>query len=379
MLSRTRWAALTLVAALPLARAGAQNVASECVNGAPVIPAGIAADPSAAALLESLSWQKSYADYARLVVAVGPVATFDSITQRGRALLAVSGIDGALDTQRDALEWRLRALRLGISPLTMAAIGAGSIPSYSALAVTPGAAAGTVSFVRDSAGNRTALAFDAAKPVPAIALCAIARTTTNYLTFLSKPAFKAVADDYARALKHWNVYIENGYSMTLIERLGNSCRLGLLNFIVAPTVAGRCSDKPWEVLGPPTVRTIFIHPSAGLAPVFDTSSTARATSIAEWYGILFTPFNGDRILPFGASVATMFPQTGRPQIGAVVHTPIGKAGWFRSGNSTADKRGRFVLMADVVGWVPGNRAETGKQLSGLIVKKVGQVLEPVAR
>ena len=379
MLSARRCAALAVVIVLPLAVAGAQDLVAECVNGAPSVPAGIAADANAAALLDRLSWSKSYADYAQLVAVVGPVATFDSIAQRGKALLEVSGDLSAYSVPQQALEWRLAVLRQGMAPLTMAAINAGSIPSYSALAVSPTLTAGQITFVRDAAGVRTTLVFDAAKPVPAIALCAIARTTTNYLAFLSKDAFQKVADDYARAVKHWNTYIEQGYSMTLIERLGNSCRLGPFNWVVAPTVAGRCSEKPWKTLGPPAVRTIFVHPSAGLAPVFDSSSTARATSVTEWYGFVWTPFSGDKILPFGASVATMFPQTGRPQIGGMVHTPYGKVGVFRSGKSVNDRRGRVVIMADLVGWVPGNRAETGKQLTGLLVKKVGQVLVPIAK
>jgi hypothetical protein len=370
MLTARRIAAIAAASCVRVASIAAQNPAQDCVRGAPVVPSA-AADTTAARLLGRLSWNTSYADYASITASAGPVAALDSIVKRGDALLAVSGNLSAVAAAKEARDSRLTALRGELS--------AGTMPSVSALSVTPRLAPNEVDYVKDQSGSRPVLVFDPSNPLPAIALCAVAKTTTSLLDAIARPQFQAVAAEYATAVKHWDTYVKGGYSMTLIERLGNSCRLGFLDWIVATTTASRCRSEPWKTLGPPVVRTIFVHPSAGWAPVFDRTSAGRAASIVEWYGLLATPFVGDRMLPFGVSFSTMYPDAGEPSLGATIHTPLGSYAAFRSGSSMFDKRGRFLLVADATSWIPGNNGGTASRMLGLFGAKAEQALSLVAR
>jgi len=378
MLTVRRIAAIAAASCVRVAPVAAQNPAQDCVRGAPVVPSA-ASDSTAARLLGRLSWTTSYADYASITASSGPVAALDSIVRRGDALLAVSGNLSAVAAAKEARDSRLTALRGELLGLTFPQPAPGTTPSFSALSVTPRLAANEVDYVKDQAGNRPVLVFDPANPLPAIALCAVAKTTTSLLDALARPQFQAVAAEYATAVKHWDTYVKGGYSMTLIERLGNSCRLGFLDWIVATTTASRCRAEPWKTLGPPVVRTIFVHPSAGWAPVFDRTSAGRAASIVEWYGLLATPFVGDRMLPFGVSFSTMYPDAGEPSLGATIHTPLGSYAAFRSGSSVFDKRGRFVLVADATSWIPGNNSATASRVLSLFGAKAEQALSLVAR
>lgn len=369
---------IAVVSCVHVAAIAAQDPAQDCVRGAPVVPSGTA-DTTAARLLGRLAWNTSYADYASITASAGPVAALDSIIRRGDALLAVAGNLSAVATAKDARDLRLTVLRGELSALSPQQLSTGTTPSFSALSVTPRSEPNEVDYVKDQLGNRPVLVFDPANPLPAIALCAVAKTTTSLLDVIARPQFQSVAAEYATAVKHWDTYIKNGYSMTLIERLGNSCRLGFLNWIVAPTTASRCRDEPWKTLGPPAVRTVFVHPSAGWAPVFDRTSAGRAASIVEWYGLLATPFVGDRMLPFGVSFSTMYPDAGEPSMGATIHTPLGSYAAFRSGSSVFDKRGRFVLVADATSWIPGNNGATASRLLSMFGARAEQAFSLVAR
>src|SRR5262249_9938887 len=176
-------------------------------------------------------------DYAWISRSAGPVGALASIAKRGDALLAVSGNLSAVAAAKEARDSRLTVLRGELSALTVGQLAAGTTPSFSALSVTPRLAPNEVDYVKDQGGNRPVLVFDPANPLPAIALCAVAKTTTSLLNAIARPQFQAVAAEYATAVKHWDTYVKGGYSMTLIERLGNSCRLGILDWIVATTTA----------------------------------------------------------------------------------------------------------------------------------------------
>lgn len=365
----------------PFATSAPADPVSDCVNGAPTIPADVSANPDAAHRLSLLSWQTSYADYANIVASVGPLAALDSIQARGDNLLAIAGDLSAVDAPRQALLRRLAIVRAEAASKTLDQIANGAV-NVNALSVTPGRSGDDVLFVKDTDGVRSALTFAAANPVPAIALCAMARTTTNLFEAISRPGYRAVANEYATAVKHWQIYLDRGYSMTFVERLGNSCRLPKpIGWIVATTLYAthRCSDQPWTKLGPPIARTIFVHPAAGWAPVYDEQRAGQASSVVEWYGVLWSPFHKDTFLPFGVSFASMFPEVGTHQLGAVIHTPLGRAGVFKSGNSTVDRRGRIVLMLDATSWFPGNKASTAKDLLSLFGSKAFSALAAAAR
>jgi hypothetical protein len=163
--------------------------------------------------------------------------------------------------------------------------------------------------------------------------------------------------------------------MTLIERLGGSCRLGPLNYIVATATVNRCRSGASAPLGPPTRRTIFVHPSAGVAPILRDSSSFRPVSVFEWYGLLVHRYRGERLDTWGVSVATAFPDQGPRRIGAMVHTPITKIGVFEARGGNDDWRGRVVLTADVIGWVPGIRSSARSVARATLLSR----LVPIAK
>lgn len=362
--------ALTTVAAF------AQPV-RECTLADPKVPAGAAGAGDVAPRLEAVAWRHSYDEYLRILSNAGPVAVLDEIRDRGDALLgSVGPLTAEQAAIRSTLSNRLTTIRAalerapGPTPITVA-----QVPDIGDLRPIAAPVAGEVLFVRAGTGARMRLRFENAAPLPAIALCAIAHSAYLYLDYLQLDTLQAIANQYAEQSRRWDLYIERGYSMTLIERLGGSCRLGPLNYIVATATVSRCRSGSLPPLGPPTRRTIFVHPSAGIAPILTDSSSFRPLSVFEWYGILFHRYRGERLDSWGVSVASAFPDHGPHRIGLMLHTPITKVGVFEARGGTDDWRGRVVLTADVMGWVPGFRSSARTVASPALLAR----LVPIAR
>ena len=369
-----------LIAAVSLALAAASAAAQpvrECTRADPMVPANTQRAADIRSRLEAVAWRHSHADYLRVLSSDGPVAALDEMRERGDALLAEVGtLTPEQNTIRLALSDRLTTIRAelgrspGATPITVA-----RVPDVGDLQPIAAPVAGQVLFVRAGTGNRTRLVFPAAAPLPAIALCAIAHSAYLYLDYLQLDTLRAIANRYAEHSRRWDTYIERGYSMTLIERLGGSCRLGPLNYVVATATVSRCRTGTLPPLGPPTRRTIFVHPSAGVAPILHDSSSFRPAAVFEWYGILFHRYRGDRLDTWGASVASAFPDQGPRRIGVMLHTPITKVGIFEARGGTDDWRGRVVVTADVIGWVPGLRSSARTVASPALVAR----LVPIAQ
>ena len=349
----------------------------ECVNADPRLPEGTRGATQVAERLQAVAWRSNYEAYLRLLSTDGPVAVLDEILERGDALIETIGpLAGEHALLHSALSTRLATIRAELdrsprpTPITLA-----RIPDVGDLRPVAAPVAGQVLFVRGLNGTRTRLTFSSVEPLPPIALCAIAQSAYLYLDYLQLDELERIAEQYAEQSRRWDLYIERGYSMTLIERLGGSCRLGPLNYVVATATVERCRTGALPPLGPPSRRTIFVHPSAGVAPILRDSSSFRAVSVFEWYGILFHRYRGDRLDTWGASVATAFPDQGPRRIGAMLHTPIGKVGVFEARGGTSDWRGRVVLTADIIGWVPGVRRSARDVAGPALVAR----LVPLAR
>jgi hypothetical protein len=98
-------------------------------------------------------------------------------------------------------------------------------------------------------------------------------------------------------------------------------------------------------------------------------------SVLEWYGLLVHRYRGDRLDTWGVSVATAFPDLGPRRFGAMVHTPLAKVGVFEARGGSDEWRGRVVLTADVMGWVPGIRRSARSVASATLLAR----LVPIAR
>ena len=372
----TRIAIVFASLGLATAPVAAQPV-RECTNANPTVPAGVSDAGNISSLINELAWRTSHDEYVRILTTDGPVAVLDEIRARGEDLLnAIGPLTGEHASLHSALDARLATIRADLersprpTPITVA-----RVPDIGDLRPVAAPVAGQVLFVRNAAGARTRLAFSNVEPLPPIALCAIAHSAYLYLDYLQLDELERIAEQYAEQSRRWDLYIERGYSMTLIERLGGSCRLGPLNYIVATATVSRCRSGTLPPLGPPTRRTIFVHPSAGVAPILRDSSSFRPVSVFEWYGILFHRYRGERLDTWGASIATAFPDLGPRRIGAMVHTPLGKIGVFEARGGTDDWRGRVVLTADVMGWVPGVRGSARDVASPALIAR----LIPLAR
>jgi len=357
------------------ASAAAQPV-RECVVADPKVPANAQSAGAVRSRLDAVAWRHSHEEYLRILSTDGPLAVLDEIRDRGDALLTVVGPLTAEQTAiRAALSERLTTIRAelerapGSTPITVA-----RIPDVGDLRPIAAPVAGQVLFVRAANGTRTRLSFSAA-PLPPIALCAIAHSAYLYLDYLQLDTLRKIANEYAALSRRWDLYVERGYSMTLIERLGGSCRLGPLNYIVATATVSRCRSGSMPPLGPPTRRTIFVHPSAGIAPILTDSSYFRPVSVVAGSLNLFHRYRGKRLDTWGVSVASAFPDQGPRRIGAMVHTPITKIGIFEARGGTDEWRGRVVLTADVIGWVPGFRRSARSVASPALMAR----LVPIAQ
>ncbi len=381
MLIRTMNLRLTVAtAAMAVTFSAAPTAAQpvrECTNANPTVPAGVSNAGDVSSLLQELAWRASHEDYIRTLATDGPIAVLDEIRARGEDVLdAIGPLNDEHRLLYTALDTRLTFIRGELersprpTPITVA-----RVPDIGDLRPVAAPVAGQVLFVRNPAGARTRLSFSTTEPLPPIALCAIAHSAYLFLDYLQLDQLERIAAQYAEQSRRWDLYVERGYSMTLIERLGGSCRLGPLNYVVATATVSRCRSGTLPPLGPPTRRTIFVHPSAGVAPILRDSSSFRPVSVFEWYGILFHRYRGERLDTWGASIATAFPDLGPRRIGAMVHTPLGKIGVFEARGGTNDWRGRVVVTADVMGWVPGVRGSARDVASPALIAR----LVPVAR
>jgi hypothetical protein len=366
----TRWrtarlSAVVVLAAAVASIAGAQPVA-ECVRGDPRVPDGASADPVVAERLSRLAWRQSYPDYVAVLAIASPATVVDTIIGRAEALLGVVGpYPDSFDADTTLLFRRLGEIRtaLATSPAT-SPISVERIPSFAHLRPAPDLVnPGVVVFVGGDP-QRVNLSFEPTNPLPAIAICAAYWSTHRFLDHLQAPALDTTAREYARLSARWEEYVERGFSLTLVERLGHSCRLGPLNWVVATATAHRCGTDDLPPLGPPRARSIFVHPSAGVAPILADSSSFSAAAVVEWYGLLVHRYSDDGMETYGASVATVYPDDGAQRLGVMVHLseipftsiPLPKIGIFEGVTGGGSSwRGRVFLTADVVGWVPGVR------------------------
>ena len=366
------FAALLVAAPVRTARAQTDSLVAQCVNGAPAIPAAYAA-PALHDALARLAWRTAYRDYTGLMASDGALAAYDTLLGRARALLALVGDGGGrYAPDSAAMLAQLRRVRGGLAAAARPpAIVAESLPSFAALQpVSDPLVPGQVSF-----GPHT-LVFSDSAPLPAIALCAASLSAYDLMDYLQAPALEAAAGEYAQASARWDLYVHDGYSMTLLERLGNSCRLGPLNWIVATTRAPHCADKGLPSLAPPTMRTIFVHPSGGLIPVLDSAGAFRSATVVEWYGIVFHQYSGKSMRSYGVSVASEFPDRGRHRIGVLIHTPLGRVGYFEARGGVEGRRGQFTLTADILGWVPGVKAATRTVETSTLAARLGAIAHP---
>lgn len=324
----------------------AQTPARDCVAGTLSIIRYAPASTAAEALLQELLWQGGREDYARARLTRGAAAGLDLIAERAEALLVVTATDSLHPVEAKAFRQELALVRAAPE---LAGSNPTSLRSYAKFAPATGDEAGQVAFL-----ETLTLRFDSARPEAGIALCAAARTVRRYMELLAQPRLREVAEKYATAVERWDLYIDRGYSMTFIERLGHSCRG--LQYLVAQTAIRSCRRKGVEPLGPPTLRTVFAHPSGGLAIYRDDSTNFPALSVVEWYGILAHRFVRKRLDTYGLSVASFYPQLGQPRLGLLLHTPLGKIGAYDFKDFDLQAKPHIVLSADIVGWIPGIRS-----------------------
>ncbi|HXT17760.1 MAG TPA: hypothetical protein VN706_19135 [Gemmatimonadaceae bacterium] len=324
----------------------------QCTSGSPVAPSG--APQSVVDALQRVTWRSSLADYTAIIAKDGALAAFDSLDARSRALLLLSGDGGgryAADTAN--LHARMAALRTVLIQ-ALAVRDTSRVSYFGDLRPITTLNPNEVLFVLQGAA-RTRLTFDPAAPMPAIALCASSMSAWMLLDFVTAPLLSASAADFATALHRWDLFVQRGYSMTLWERLGASCRLGFAGWIVSPTTmaSGRCGEK-LQRLGPPTAQTIFMHPSAGIMPVRDSSGSFRSITLVEVYGFVFHRYTATSIQSFGLGGVIAYADQGPVRYGVVLHTPPGAITLVDARGPNA-KAHRVIVSADVLGWMTSMR------------------------
>jgi hypothetical protein len=361
-----------------VSRLGAQapTPVAECVNAAPQLPAAVATRfPAALGLLARLSWRTSHAQYTSIAARQGYAAVLDSLAARADTLFGAVRVSAST---REAFRARARRARADVASWAVTH-DAQAQAAWDIADLKPallGELPLTVRVFTDSAsGTRVVLNFNGDSVPGAIALCAASITASQYLEYLRADQVRQVAQMYAGLAQRWDLFIRDGYSMTLWERLGHSCRLGPLNYVVATFSAPGCGRRNRYALGPPAMQTLFVHPAGGLAPIFDSTGSFRSVVAIEWWGGLYHVYRPNRILTFGASVATALSDGGPMRIGGMLHTPIGAIGYFEARGGVAGHRGRVIVSADVMGWIP--RARAALQL--VSSARLGRVLEGMAK
>ena len=348
MLSRaSRIGALALALGAASSVRAQQELVLKCVNGAPELNA---TDPEMArATFDRLLWRTSFENYQTLQSTAGALAAFDSIVARGRELLVQSGNAQTLATERGLLETKLADARVNLISMLRSDgrfLREGAAVDAQSLKVSPNT---------NVAGHfRVGLNVDIdvsdnTRPV-AMSICAVAVTASRFLEYMDEPALRQIASEYEHATRHWDMFLAQGYSMTLVERFAASCRLPYIGWLIDPV--RNCSRDPGRSLEPPSQQWLFFHPTVGLAPVFRSDTSIRNLVIVEGYGYLHHFYGATKIRTIGLSVAGAQPEIGRARLGGVLHTPwlTGGVFWRKS------ERPLYVFSADVAGWIPGVRA-----------------------
>lgn len=275
---------------------------------------------------------------------------FDSIAARGSALIAAVHAQhpGVLTEVTEAVQARTLAARAVIAGALRpdsVFLRSGAMADASGPVVGTSQRPGRFTIGPDLDVDSTA----ESRPV-AMVLCAVAGTTARYLQYLNDSALDTLAKRYADASHHWDLFLGGGYSMTLVERLAASCRLGLLSRVISPV--SDCTRGEGRSLEPPSAQVLFMHPTVGLAPIFRGDTTMREVLVVEGYGYLRHSYGVRSIRTFGLSAAAAFPDVGRVSYGGLLHSPWLTAGVFwRKAASPL-----YVGSANVIGWVPGVRS-----------------------
>ncbi len=369
MLKALATSILALLLCVHFAAAQPGEWAGQCVTGAHAAPPGSALE------LDPLLWTANRADYRRLALTAGPVAALDSIVARGERLLGEAGVDPAATGPREALHWRLLELHEQLIAAS------GTPPSFDRAALRFSswfgdlqpqvhASPGVVLFAETMDESRTDLRFPADNPEAAIVLCALSQTSHQFFSWLVGDQLKAIAAEYAEVVRDWDAYVRQGYSMTGIERFVHSCHLGTLTWILAPTAARGCNSDALRPLAPPRLRTVLLHPSAGIAPVFDSTGTFRSVAAVEWFGILHHSYDESGVRTWGASLATTYYEQGRPRFGGMFHTPWGRVGLFERSEGPYGGKLHLVFTFDVWGLVSGARDTIRRSLEEAVEARV---------
>ncbi len=358
--------AATVLASRAVAAQAPLAPAQACVLGAPVFDA---TDTLQTKLLARLQWRSD--EYDSLFRTKGPLAVYDTIRARGNVLFAASV--GAVDTvSRLNFAALGRTIDSARAPLLRASFVSGKLVFTGAL--KPRASVERPGDV--SIGDNVSLSFAPTRRVASTAICAMASNANRFLASLLDDSLNALANRYAAISRRWDQFTGSTYSLTLVERLAASCHLPVIDWLLSPT--SRCWTRRrtrWTEaeLEPPTWRTVFVHPTAGLRPVLKADSAFQSAAQIEWYGFLHHSYGPKRVLTFGATAATVHFESGQSRLGGVLHTPIGKIGIFgRSG-----QRLLVTVSADVLGWVPGVRKAADQLRLEPLQDVLGQLSGPV--
>lgn len=350
MLNRDFWRPVVLLVAIacyvrPATAQDAKQV-SNCVNGAPELTA--ADGQPARDALARLLWRSSHSDYVKIQSTRGAPVAFDSIVARSEVLFGLtkgsraSPLDGAVSTLRQ----RLATAR---SELTVA-LGPDSLAAQRPIDATPlNLSPDDDNPSRSRLGGDVNIDIDSVTRPIAAAICASGGTASRFLEYLMEPRLKEIAKSYVDATKHWDLFVEGGYSMTFVERLAASCRLWFAGRLINPL--RNCSRAPGRSLEPPSHQIVFVHPSAGVAPLFKGDSVFQQLAIVEWYGYMHHSYGDARVYTFGLAFASSHAEVGPSRHGGVLRTPWGSAGVF----ARKSERPLYTVSADVLGWVPGVR------------------------
>ncbi len=353
-----------LLASCRLSAQSASDLAGKCGSG---VPAFSETDAHRDSLLQDLKWPN--ATYDSTLAALGPVSAFDTLLLRARRLTDVT-VTAPFDR---ALLERLR-LRLDLARVQLGAAAGFTTFRSGELTMAGVLKPGPNLLVPGDAaiGDSIDLSFAPERRVASTAICAVASTANQFLVLLMSRALDAVAGNYAAIARRWVQFTGSTYSLTFVERFAASCHIPILDWIMSPT--SRCwapRRGRWQPsdLEPPHWRTVFVHPSAGLRPLFKSDSAFQSAALVEWYGFLHHTYGISRVTTWGATFATAHFESGPSRLGGVLHTPYLKIGVFDARN----KRVLVTVSADLVGWVPGVRRAADKLRIAPLQHAIGQL------